>query len=150
MNSWELAMDEPEGREPIEVYKAAIGEPDDLIAYLLSDQPINNWMRDALALYLMGELIPPKPRGGQPMKPSTRNVRLFACLLYQDRKREIIKEKGSFYGEAKRLKEEVAENCGIDVETLDQDLRHGKLDLSRMGWTVQERFRDWLIDSHSK
>src|SRR6056297_1105633 len=105
-------MDEPEGREPIEVYKAAIGEPDDLITYLLGDQPINNWMRDALALHLMGELKQPNPVGAQPMKPSTRNVRIFARLLYEDRKREIIKEKGSFYGEAKRLKEEVASNCG--------------------------------------
>ena len=143
-------MDEPEGREPIEVYKAAIGEPEDLIAYLLGDQPINNWMRDALALHLMGELNPPNPVGSQPMKPSTRNVRIFACLLYQDRKREIIKTKGSFYGEAERLKEEIAENCGVDIKTLDQDLRRGKLNLDRMGWTVQERFRDWLIDSHNK
>ena len=143
-------MDEPEGREPIEVYKAAIGEPDDLITYLLGDQPINNWMRDALALHLMGELKQPNPVGAQPMKPSTRNVRIFARLLYEDRKREIIKEKGSFYGEAKRLKEEVAKNCGIEVETLDQDLRRGKLDLSRMGWSVEDRFRDWLLESHNK
>lgn len=143
-------MDEPCGREPIEVYKAALGETDDLIDYLLSDQPINNWMRDALALHLMGELKPLKPVGAQPMKPSTRNVRIFARLLYEDRKREIIKEKGSFYGEAKRLKEEVAKNCGINVEIFDQDLRRSKLDLSQMGWTIQERFRDWLLNTHSK
>lgn len=84
------------------------------------------------------------------MKPSTRNVRIFARLLYEDRKREIIKEKGSFYGEAKRLKEEVATNCGVDVETLEQDLRRGRLDVERLRWTLQDRFRDWFLDTHNK
>lgn len=143
-------MDEPHGREPIEVYKAAVGEPDELIDYLLGDGEINNWMRDALALHLMGELNPRNPVGARPMKPSTRNVRIFARLLYEERKRQIIREKGSFYGEAKRLKEEIAKNCGIDIETFEQDLRRGKLDVSQMGWSIQDRFRDWLLNNHNK
>ena|SRR6056297_2881125 len=143
-------VDEPEGREPFEVYKAALGDSAELITFLLGDQPINNWMRDALALHLMGELKQPNTVGAQPMKPSTRNVRIFAYLLYQDRKREIIKKKGSFYGEARRLKDEVASNCGIDVNTLDQDLRRGNLNSGRMIWSIQDRFRDWLLDPHNK
>ena len=143
-------MDEPEGREPVEVYKAALGDPQDLIAYLLSDKPINNWMRDALALYLSGELIPPKQRGGQTMKPSTRNVRIFGRMLYEDRKKEIIKKKGSFYGEARRLMEEVADNCEIDIETLEQDLRRGKFYVDRLGWTIWDRFRDWCENTHNE
>jgi hypothetical protein len=141
-------MDEPTGREPIEVYKAAMKQPDELIDYLLSDQPINNWMRDALALYFMGELKPPSSRGKPPVKPAARNVRIHAQIMYRLRKQEIIEREGSFYGKSAALIQEISKDCEISPDILAQDLRRGKLDASRLGWSVWDRFYDWWMNTH--
>ena len=51
--------------EPVEVYQAAMGDPEPLARRIESGVEMKSWEREALVCFLRGELVPPKRGKGE-------------------------------------------------------------------------------------
>lgn len=116
-------------REPCEVYRAAIGDPSELTERLRSGTQLSDWDREAIALLLNGELIPPKnsphntPRALNRLRRAEimqrrRNAVVFYRLIMSE-----LKKSGEAYGASEKVIAYVAERDGISEESLRADIR---------------------------
>lgn len=106
-------------REPIEVYEAAEGDPTELIDYLRSDAPINDWMRQELADWLEGKLPAKYPPGRQKKNRADKLRLRFACELYEalrDKEIPLPDELAARQITNDDLKEFAAEFYGLEPE----------------------------------
>ena len=123
-------MDLLELREPVEVYRAAIGQPDSLIKRLRSTEPIYEREREALAAYFEGKLVPLK-RGRGKAKPNyllsyaelDEAYRLPDAETWYRYVMAELRKAGEAYGRASEVLEFVAQKYGLDANTLANHLR---------------------------
>lgn len=136
-------------REPIEVYEAAVGKPERLIAYLRSDEYIGEWMREALAAYLAGELEPRLPRG-RPKKRTEKSKRMQLAAFEYSVEVYWAKKEGTYvHGSAVKTRAEIAENYGLIPEQFEQEFRRG-IPRETTVFGPQARFLDWYINHYTK
>lgn len=148
-------MDISEFREPVEVYRAAIGQPEALIKRLGSKEPINSWERGALAAYFERKLVPPK-RGRGEAKPRYLHSYAERDEAYRLPNAEThyryimaeLRKAGEAYGRASEALEFVAQKYGLDPEALNNYLRRPAREKAgrkpRRPEGVVEMFHAWL------
>lgn len=149
-------MDFSDFREPVEVYQAAVGEPDQLAERLRSTAKLASWEREALALLVEGELKPPKLGRGE-KKPkylyhSHEHHDLMklanAEALYKHIMWELRKANQA-YGRSNEVLEYVSRKDGVDIEALLNYLRRPKGEKSgrkpRLPKGALEWFHLWLF-----
>lgn len=144
----------PEFREPIEVYLAAVGEVQPLVQRLRSEVVIGGWERSALALLLLGELVPAKKsQGGNwpshvgvPGEISEEMKLQNAEFLYRHWM-ETLRSEGAAYGVSAEILDAVASHIGVDIERLNNRIRRSKRricpDVSKPTAGVVHRFQSW-------
>jgi len=133
-------------KEPIEVWKAAMGDPSDLAALLRSDEPLSDWHRHDLALLVEGRLAGPQGRGrGAPKKTTggpfnyLNDPVYLAICEYQD-----LRKGKNFSGNSEEILGEVAKQHSLEFETLRNALRRGNAySAPKRPFTDIERFREW-------
>lgn len=134
--------------EPIEVYQAAIGDPEPLARRIESGVEMMSWEREALACLLRGELMPPKRGKGETTVSYLNDTEAYAskaelenaAALYQHMMNDIRHKDGSNYGKRKLVLEQVADLMGLSVDTLDNYLRR-----SKRAKEQSEDQPDWVI-----
>lgn len=140
--------------EPVEVYLAAVGDPEPLARRIESSVHMEEWERDTLACFIRGELIPPKRKRGQKAIPYLENTEKHhrwralenAAAMY----REImhrLNANGSNHLRRNEVLEYVAKHDSLNVETLDNYLRRSTKDKSKRRDTPKRvivLFHQWL------
>jgi len=144
-----------EFREPVEVFLAAVGEKEPLAARIESGEQMYLWEREALACYLRGQLVPPRRGKGQKMIPYLNDTENYcrkrdlenAVNLYHRVVHQIRHEQGTIYGKRDEVVKNVADQFGLDFETLNNHLRRSqnlKSDSDESANTIIEFFHRWL------
>ncbi len=112
-------------REPVEVYLAAIGDTEPLACRLLSDEPITDWEREALAIFVRGELKPPVRKRGQRRIPYLTSIQDIpekimtdAVFDYHYIMTRVEDETGSKHGMKFDVAEFIAKRDCLEVEAL--------------------------------
>jgi hypothetical protein len=124
-------------REPLEVYEAAIGNPEPLAKRIESGAEMTGWERVALVAFLRGELVPPKRGRGQSNLPHLESmtkeklrrqrIRNSAAKLrhYMDQ----LRERGEHYGNFAKVLDHVAEQDKLsedEVQSVNNHYRKGR------------------------
>lgn len=141
---------QPFPRDPLEVFEAVEGQPESLVALLRSGEPLCPDTREALALWLEGNL-PPKRGRGRPKKmrargewPAAKEAELAAAAERYRWLQKGLAKRGIRAFSAERLKEKVANHPkqGCSLEQLELALR-GDYTFSTVAETIPERFLLW-------
>lgn len=109
------------------VWKAAIGNKDDLLALLRSDEPLPSSVRLELALLIEGKLVPAKKGRGRPVDEVSdyvaiaRHVSSKLGLAVIDLKCEIekLRKARNFHGRKREVIEYIAERNDVDPNVLE-------------------------------
>lgn len=144
---------------PIEVYLAADGEPEALMARLRSDTELNSQEREALALLFEGKLQYPKRKKGERRpkylygalhEPFNSAINLPAADKTYKFLMEERKKGQEAYGNAEEVLEYVAEIYKLDLQKLSNYVRRSqkqKRSKVRSPCNEVERFHYWLYAS---
>lgn len=122
-------MDLMQFRDPIEVFKAAIGNTEPLAARLRSNENIYPREREAIALLVSGKLIPPRRKRNieqeiidyYARKEYSRKIEK-SVFLYRHLMNKL-KEQGRAYGMSKEVIAYVSDRDGIHSEKVLHEVR---------------------------
>ena len=141
---------QPFPRDPLEVFEAIKGQPESLVALLRSDEPLDIDTREALALWLEGNL-PPKLEPGRPKKmraygewPAAKEAELLAAVERYHWIQRGLRKRGNRKFTAAQIMEKVASHPKQSVP-LGQLVRaiRGDFTPSAVAKTLPERFLLW-------
>lgn len=145
-----MARLQPFPKDPLEVFQAIEGDTDSLVSLLRSEEPLDPETREALALWLEGNL-PPKRGRGRPKKmrargqwPDGREVELAAAVERYRWFRRGLKARGIYSVSAERLIEKIASHMKQTVSAnqlraaLKGDFQH-----SQIAEVISDRFILW-------
>lgn len=126
-------MDIGQLREPIEVWRAAIGNTAPLAERLRAKETIFEFEREALALLISGELKPPRRKKKIDLSEMSLTVQLNsprlrkenAAVLYRHIMGELRK-KGQERGRSAEVFEYVAQYDGLEVQQVIDEVRRAK------------------------
>ena len=122
-------------REPVEIYLAAMGNPEPLATRIKENEPFTELERRTMVHFLRGELKPPKRKRGQKRLPYLttiedvhENIIREAVLNYHHIMSEIEKEHGSKYRLKFEVIEYIANRDGLDFDALLNRINRPKED----------------------
>jgi hypothetical protein len=135
------------------VWKAAVGEPEELNRLLSSKEPLPESVQKELDLFTKGKLVPMKRKKGRPVEELDPAIALVlflstplqrACRDYRIIASASRKE-GNLYGRSWDLLERVANDHSIDPRALENALRNnGRLPKLRANkYDEAAPFRRW-------
>ena len=145
-----MARLQPFPKDPLEVFQAIAGDTKHLVALLRSEEPLDPETREALALWLEGNL-PPKRGKGRPKKmrargewPAAKEAELAAAVERYKWLQRGLAKRGIRAFSAEKLMEKIASHPkqGVDLERLIRALR-GDHTYSTVPETLPERFLLW-------